>query len=173
EARRLEAEAIKALMGTGATFTFVGAGGQATGTSTWNLTTGTAYGAFTWEGRLSGTWNQKWFVKDDLSCLQNATGSVSCQQIFGYGDGFFEVDADGTIHTHTIPMQVPKLKAPLKPGQVADLFPAMMAWAQKIDLRVVSAAENDGVITIELSNTKGTKSTFRLDAASGLLLGSN
>ncbi|MCP4307036.1 MAG: hypothetical protein GY788_19625, partial [bacterium] len=46
EARRLEAEAIKALMGTGATFTFVGAGGQATGTSTWNLTTGTAYGAF-------------------------------------------------------------------------------------------------------------------------------
>ncbi|MEM1130415.1 MAG: hypothetical protein AAGH83_07820, partial [Pseudomonadota bacterium] len=144
EATRLQDAQIQALLGSGTTFTYVGAAGRATGTSTWNLTTKTAYGTVEWDKTLKGTWNLNWKVENDLSCLESNPDQWVCQQIFGYKDGFFEVDEHGVIHTHTTPMQADPLDAPLTVESAASMLIGFMKWAQYLDLTVQSSAEQDG-----------------------------
>lgn len=172
-AKRLDTSEIKALMGSGVTFTFVGAGGKATGTSIWNLFAGAAYGTFVWANRINGTWNARWSVEDDLSCLESSPGKKVCQQIYGYEDGFFEVDADGSIHTHTVPRTAAPLAQPLTADEAAALFPAMLDWAQNIHRRVTSASEAGGIISLEVLDADDNAATVKIDAATGLILGPN
>ena len=160
-------------MGTGALFNFVGDSGKVVGTSSWNLNTGTAYGSFVWGGKLTGTWNMNWSVRDDQSCLEPQPGKWECQLIYGYENGFFEVDSDGTIHTHTVPAKATQLDQPLTPDEAASLFVTMINWGQKIETSLVSATENDGIVSVVVADPEGRKSTFRIDAATGQLLSSN
>jgi hypothetical protein len=173
EAKRLDDDAIRSLMGTGATFHSVGAGGRVTGTSVWNLSTATAYGTFTWDGKIKGTWNLKWSVDNDLSCLESIPGQTVCEQIYGYRDGFFEVDKDGTIHTLTTPLRAAPLAEPLTADEAADMYVPLMKWGQSLDLRVVAALEADGVIHLEIADDDGNASGLRIDAKTGEVLGAN
>jgi len=173
EAKRLDGDAIRSLMGTGATFRYVGAGGRVTGTSVWSLSTETAYGTFTWDGKIKGTWNLKWSVDNDLSCLESAPGQVVCEQIYGYRNGFFEVDEDGTIHTLTTLLRAAPLAEPLTADEAAGMYVPLMKWGQSRDLRVVAAHEADGVIHLEIADNDGNASGLRIDAKTGEVLGAD
>ncbi len=172
EARRLDSEEIKALLGSGP-FQFVGAEGKARGTSIWDLGTGTAHGSFVWEGRLKGSWTLAWFVEEDLSCLKPSQGPAVCREIHAHGKGFFEVNLDGGIHTLTTPLPLPPLERPMTADEAAALYPPFIAWAQGLHGTVQGAEESDGVITLEVATGEGPAQSLRIDAANGAVLGGN
>ncbi|MEM1363464.1 MAG: hypothetical protein AAGF94_17420 [Pseudomonadota bacterium] len=174
DAVRLTTVEIKALLGTGALFDFVGAGGRAVGTSTWNINTKTASGLYVWDNKIQGTWNLNWKVEDDKSCLENGPNTWECELIYAYNDGFLEVDDTGAIHTLTTPRKAAALGAPLTASEAAASLPPFFKWAQKLTLDVLSSTAQDGVITVKLEEaTTGRVMEFRIDAATGSLLSSD
>lgn len=171
---RLDTAGIKALLGSGALFDFVGAGGRAKGTSTWNLATETASGTFVWDNKIKGIWNLKWKVENDESCLENGPDTWECELIYAYEDGFLEVDASGTVHTLTTPHEAAALAKPLTPAEAAEILPPFFRWGQKLDLDVQSSTVQDGVITVVLKeNSTGHIMEYKIDAATGTLLSSD
>ncbi len=172
DAKRLQTAEIKALLGS-TPFQFVGAGGKARGTSTWDLATGTAHGSFVWEGRLRGAWTLAWSVRDDLSCLEPARGEPFCLEIYAYEDGFLEVNPDGSIHTLTTPLELPPLANALTAEEARALYPPFIAWAQRLQRSVESASKRDGLILLEVVGEKGTSQALSIDAETGAILGAH
>ena len=171
----LNSAEIRALLGSGSTFRFEGGaspdgGAAVTGTSTWDLGTGTAYGTFVWDNKIRGSWNHKWFVQDDRSCLVLYGTHTVCERIYSHGDGFLEVDEDGTVHTVSLPATSAPLATPLSSDEVGGMVAQMLTWLES-GLRVgkVEPAQ-DGKIEVEVVHQDGTLAwRLRIDRQTGTL----
>ncbi len=181
EARRLFGEEIETRM-SGSWLAFKGAGGRAIGSSLWNADAGHAHGRFEWDGVLSGRWSLPWKVRDDKSCLKVRPETWICERIFAYEDGFLEVDKDGRVHTVTKPgvLLFPNYvfsvltgrqpKISMTAREVGESYIALMAWAQKAELELLSAEESDGLIRLDLRHPDGARDQVTIDASNGRIL---
>jgi len=94
---------IKELL-DGKTFQFVAYDEPLTGTSTWNHDKGTVSGTFVFDQEQEGEYEVRWFLKDDLSCIEASTNEPQCQVIYPYEGGFMEVRPDGVVHAVSKPI---------------------------------------------------------------------
>lgn len=136
-AEPLTGDQIRALLGGGRYFTFVGVGAPITGTTFWDLATGTASGSFAIAGRIKGHWGMPWSIDGDGNCLTYSATKTVCSHIYAHGDGgFMEVYPDGTVHTVYTPTVVQPLPVPLGPDEVKQLLAQFLDWNQQPEITV-------------------------------------
>lgn len=170
-AEPLDDAGIRSLLGSGITFRYVGGEAPITGTSTWDLRTGTAYGTFSWDDKIRGTWNKTWFIRDNRSCLVSSGERVVCQIIYRKGDGFIEVNEDGSIHTVSMPATPALLAKPLSTDEVQAMVTRMLVWLETPDVEVGAVEHRDEYqIAVELIERDGSPAgQLAIDARTGLL----
>jgi len=104
-AKRLDGEQIKPLLAN-RTFKFVvhDAGVPASGVSTWDPQSETAFGDYVW-GSDRGKWKRQWKIQGNKNCTREAAfGPWECQNIFVDGMTHYEVRDDGVIHSINTPI---------------------------------------------------------------------
>jgi len=105
-AKPLNGAEIKAFL-DGKTFQFVAYDSEKslTGTSTWELNKGSAYGEYSWDNRSLKPWSRDWYVENDLNCTKPTQGDAECNHIYLDGEKFIEVRQDGVIHAVSTPVE--------------------------------------------------------------------
>lgn len=173
DAKPLDDAEIRTTLGSGVTFAFTGLATPITGTSTWDPGTGFAYGTFVWNGKIRGTWNHRWFVRDGRSCLVFSPTRTVCELIYRHGAGFMEVNKDGAVHTVSVPVQAPPLAEQLTAADVEHMLTGMLVWLETPDVRVGGVERGDGDRLIAAIVNKDGSPAWKLeiDRRTGVMRG--
>jgi hypothetical protein len=87
----------------GKTFSFIAYDELLTGTSSWDAQAGTVSGDYAAKQTQRGIYEQGWFVDDGKNCTQSPGKQAVCQVIYRYGNGFMDVNEDGSVHSVSAP----------------------------------------------------------------------
>ena len=163
DAEALNDPEILATLGNGVTYEFTGLKTPITGTSNWDPETGVAYGTFVWDGKIRGTWNHKWFVREAKSCLVFSPQRTVCERIYRHGSGFMEMDEDGAVHTVSMPMQAPTLANDLTVAEVEHMLSQMLEWLETPGVEIGDVVLADGNRLIATAVNKDGSPAWKLE----------
>ncbi|MEM7123023.1 MAG: hypothetical protein AAF563_17210 [Pseudomonadota bacterium] len=168
-AEPLTGDQIRALLGSGQNFSFVGVGAPITGTTYWDLATGTASGNFAIADRVKGHWGMPWSIDGDRNCLTYSPTKTVCSHIYAHGDGgFMEVYPNGTVHTVYTPMVVQPLPVPLEPDEVKGLLSRFLDWNQQPEISVQDVRVSGDSLVADFVHEDGSPAwSLQLDRATG------
>lgn len=165
----LTGDQIRALLGGGTNFNFVGVGTPISGTGYWNMETGTAYGAFQIDNKIKGNWGFPWFINGNKNCLRYSAAKTVCTHIYRHGNGgFMEVNLDGTVHTVYTPVRPQLLPVPLVSENVRDLLAHFLVWNQEPEISVAGVSSHGDNLIAEFVNADGSIAwTLLIDRTTG------
>lgn len=169
DAKPLQEDEIRALLGGGKQFEWVGVTLPIAGTGTWNLAAELVYGTFEIGGKISGNWSVAWYVDGDKNCLRYSPTRTVCTYIYAHGDGgFMEVNLDGEVHTVYTPIEKPPLATPLSKADVEDLIAHFLVWNQEADISVGSVTEEQGAYVVHYVKANGSPAgSLTIDRTTG------
>jgi hypothetical protein len=87
----------------GKKFSFIAYDELLTGTTSWDAQSGTVSGDYVVKQAQGGIYTQGWFVGEGKNCTQSPGKKAVCHMIYRYGDGFMEVNENGSAHSVSVP----------------------------------------------------------------------